>query len=298
MRKLLVIALSIVLVGTVAAACGGGGKKTVTIPGTNEKVSVSGKLPSGFPGDFPVYKGANLLGSVSGTQEGISGDIVTWETGDSVEKVKAFYDDAFASGSWTSDSNGTMGDGAFWSAENKDGTKVAWVSVVRSDNKTNIVAAVGDKEATAGGEAKATATTKPSAAKTTTSGGTSKSPTPEPESNAELPKAVSLSKDFPADKVPFPSGALVTSDSTYGSGGQKSFIVEIYVKQPPDKVADYFKGELPKHGWTSTVTSSENNSYFLMFSGENENTSVTITAEESDVPGYTKAGLLLSVPAQ
>lgn len=295
-RKFAAIAFAILVIGTLAAACGGGDKKTITVPGSNEKVTLSEKLPSDFPSDFPIYKGAKVQGSATGTQQGVTGTVVTWETGDSLDKVKAFYEDAFTNGAWTSTSSGTMGDGAYWSVENKSGTKDAWVSISQSGNKTDIVAVVGDKEAMSGGAAEATPTAKASAGKTPSTA--SKSPTPEEQPSAELPKEVTLDKEFPKDKVPLPSGARVTNSSSYASGGVKTFMAEVYVKGSPSEVADFFKGELPKHGWTSSLTSTEGTQHFLMFTGETENTSVAVSADEADVPGYTAAQVVVTISGE
>ena len=99
-------------VAVLAVACGGGGSKTVNIPGGG-KVSVSDKLPDSFPKDFPVYGGAKVTGSISGSNSGVDGTAVTWDSGDSLDKVKAFYSDAFQSGKWPTNSNGEINGSAY-----------------------------------------------------------------------------------------------------------------------------------------------------------------------------------------
>lgn len=293
MRRFLAIALAVTLIGTLAAACGGGGgSKTIDVPGAG-KVTLSGNLPSDFPSDFPVYKGASLQGSYKGTQEGITGYIVSWETGDSADKVKSFYDDAFGSGPWKSTSSGNAGGTAFWSADNSGSNKTAWVGATDSSGKTMIVVAIGDKESAS------SADNTPQADDTATptkGSSTQKTPTAAPEATvtSPLPAEVTLSKDFPADRVPFPSGARVTSDSSYSSGGQKTFLAEIYVKQSAADLNDYFKGELPKHDWTETLTTSQNGEFMLMYSGQTDE-SVVVSIKDSDTPGYATASIIVTV---
>ncbi len=298
MRRFLAVAgVVLMLAGLVAAACGGGSNKTIKIPGTGDSISLSDKLPSDFPGDFPVYKGASLQGSYKGTQEGITGYIVSWQTGDSVDKVKSFYDGEFDKGPWKAASSGNAGGSAFWSADNSDSNKTAWVSVADSDGKTMIIVALGDKQDTSSSDSQAQAedTATPSSGNGSSA---KKTPTAEPEAEATvtspLPDEVSLSKDFPKDRVPFPGGARVTSDSSYSSGGQKTFLAEIYVKQSAASVNDYFKGELPKHSWTETLTTSENGEFMLMYSGATDE-SLVVTIQQSDTPGYAKVSVMVSV---
>lgn len=50
------------------------------------------KLPDGFPGDFPIYSGAKLVGSFSASGQGDSnGSSIVWESSDNPAKVGEFY---------------------------------------------------------------------------------------------------------------------------------------------------------------------------------------------------------------
>jgi len=287
------------IVGAVAAAgCGGGGSKTVNIPGGGQ-VSVSDKLPDGWPSDYPVYSGAKVQGSTRSTAEGITGTSVIWETGDSVQKVTDFYTEAFKSGKWKSSSNGQVNDSSYFAGENSDGSQVHYVTVSKGDgDKTTITAIVGDKPKDSSSSSDGSDGASPTDSSDDSSS-SSDSSTPEP---ATLPAEVKISKDFPTDRVPFPSGARITSSSSFGGGGSQTYSVELYVKDTPEKVADYFSTELPKHNWSNAFTSNSNGEYYLTFSNEaadgSSQESVTVSSVAADVDGYTHATLLVSTTTQ
>jgi len=65
--------------------------------------SAEGKLPDGFPSDFPIYPGAKLTSSWTTTGEDSKGISVVWETTDSVTQVKLFYKDKLTAGGWKID---------------------------------------------------------------------------------------------------------------------------------------------------------------------------------------------------
>ena len=94
-------------------SCGGGGTTASRSPsplGTAEPTPLarpSGQLdaqvamPSGFPGDMPVYSRARLT---LGAKFNSSGQVswgMEWQTLDSVAKVQAFYADKLNQGDWT-----------------------------------------------------------------------------------------------------------------------------------------------------------------------------------------------------
>lgn len=294
MRGLRLVLIPAVVLGAIAAiAVGcGGGKKTINVG--DGKVQVGGSLPSDFPKDFPVYKGANFQGSYTSTQEGITGTAVSWETGDSPDKVKSFYESAFKDGPWKSSTTGSAGDGAFWVATSSDGKKAAYVFVSTASGKTSIVATVGDNPEASSGTPEATATSESTSNDTPTSGGDET-----PAANATLPAEATLSSDFPTNRVPFPSGARVTSTSSVSSGGTKTFYVELYVKDTPANVNDYFKNEVPKKGWTEALSSESGGQYFLTFSSSGGATdeAVTVTVEQSETAGYALVSLAVVVKA-
>jgi len=293
MRGLRLVLISAVVLGAIAAiavGCGGGGKKTINVDGG--QVQVGGDLPSDFPKDFPVYKGANFQGSYTSTQEGITGTAVSWETGDGVSDVKSFYDKEFKDGPWKSTTTGSAGDSAYWVATSSDGKKAAYVFVSTASGKTSIVATVGDNPETSSGSQEGSPTSESSSGDTPTSGGGET-----PEANATLPAEASLPSSFPKDRLPFPSGARVTSVTSASSGGTNTFYLEVYVKDAPDKVSEYFKNELPKNNWTQTLTSESGGQFFLTFTGSGDATdeSVTLSIAQSETAGYTAVTLVVAV---
>jgi hypothetical protein len=302
MRKYFALLIPVVASLAMLAACGGD-SKTVKIPGGGE-ASVSNKLPDNFPKDFPVYKGAKVQGSYTGKNEGVSGTAVTWETSDSIDKVKDFYSNAFQSGAWPTTSNGDLNGSAYWGGESSDGKTTFYTMVSTVDGKTNIIATVGDTP----NDSSSSSSGDSGSAKTSTSGSSSDSSFDSGSSSSEksptaspLPPEVKLSKDFPTDRVPLPSGARVTSSSSFGSGGSKTFIVEFYTKDSPEKAADYFSTEMPKHGWSDSFSSNTNGEYFVTFTAADTSTSsndgMTANASESETSGYTKVGLTVSLTA-
>jgi hypothetical protein len=304
MRKCIALLIPVLAAGAIVAGCGGGSSKTVNIPGGGQ-VSVSDKIPDSFPKDFPVYKGASVKGSYTGNSNGISGTVVTWETGDSVQKVKDFYDSALKDSSYSSTSSGDTGGSSFWAGESKDGKKAVYVMVTTENNKTSIIATVGDKPTDSSSSSSGsgstsisdddkTATAEAKSSSSSSSSGAEKSPTASP-----LPPQVTLAKDFPTDRVPLPSGARVTSSSSFSGGGSKTYSIEYYTKDAPDKAAEYFSTELPKHGWADSFSSNQNDEYFVTFSATasdgSTGESVIINASASDTAGYAKVSVTVSV---
>ncbi len=295
MKKIPLLLIPVLLLAAIAVGCGGGEKKTVKIGDT--KVDVSGKIPSDFPGDFPKYKGANVQGAATGSQGGIKGTVVTWTTGDSVDKVTEYYTQQFKDGPWKSSTEGTANGSSYWMAESPDGKNTAYVMVSSSDGKTNIVAVVGPKDSSSSSSGDSTSTSGSSSSSEKTPSDSSSSDSssqPTTSSSEPLPDEVKLSKDFPSDRVPMPSGARVTSDSSFSSGGQKTSSVELYVKDKPENVSEFFKTEAPKKGWENAFSSQSNGEYLLTFSTA-DSEGLTIAIQESDTPGYAKVVLTVSV---
>ena len=295
MRKLILVLAPAMLIALLAFGCGGDSK---SIKVGDTKIDLSNKLPGDFPKDFPVYKGADVQGSATGSEKGIKGTVVTWQTGDDLDKVKDFYDKSFKDGPWKSSSTGSSGDGSFWIADSEDGKKTAYIGTSRSGNKTSIVVTLGDSDKSSSSGDEDTPTSS-SAKKTATPSGDDSSEDGEDSSSspqaAELPDEANLSKDFPSDRVPFPSGARVTSTSSFSSNGAKSYFVEVYIKDTAEKASDYFKTELKKHGWTDAFASESDGEFFITFTGGSDKEAVTIAIAESDTPGYAKASLSVSM---
>ena len=104
---LLAAALALVI------ACGGGGttaSSTRTALGTPEQSPLarpSGQLdaevavPSGFPGDVPVYTKARLTAGAAFKSSGQVSWGMEWQTLDSVARVQVFYADKLNHGDWS-----------------------------------------------------------------------------------------------------------------------------------------------------------------------------------------------------
>ncbi len=288
MNRALLMSMSVIAAAAITiVGCGGGGSsKTIKTDNGNLSVSSSKKLPDSFPSDFPVYSGADVQGSYTGTQNGISGTVVSWQTGDSFDKVQSFYDSAFSSGAWKATVNGTAGQTAYWASENASSSKGAYVTVSASGDTTMIIAAVGDKEGGPSAASTSASSDGGSATEAPSSGSTA--------SSAQLPAETQLPSDYPKDRVPIPSGARVTQATSTSAGGKKTYVIELYVKGSTESVANNIKSDLSSHGWSNTVNSQAAGQYFVSVSNANDE-SVTATVTESDVTGYAQVNLLVAV---
>ena len=78
------------------------GEATFTDTKTGQTVTVGGdKLPDTFPKDFPIYQGARVVSSVSGTQQDKSnGLLVEYTTPDGLDKVIPFYKKELGANGW------------------------------------------------------------------------------------------------------------------------------------------------------------------------------------------------------
>lgn len=293
MKKTLLLLVPVLVLGAIAVSCGGSDKKTVKIGDT--KVDVSGKIPSDFPSDFPKYKGANVQGSATGRQlGGLTGTWVAWETGDSVDKVSEYYTNSFKDGPWKASTSGNAAGTSYWMAESEDGKNEAYVSVSDTGGKTMIAVVISPKDSSSPPSSDSTSTSDSSSSSDETPSSDSSSSSEPTQSSEPLPDEVKLSKDFPSDRVPLPSGARITADSSISSGGQKINSIELYVKDTAENVSEFFKTEVPKKGWENAFSSVSNGEYLLTFSTA-ESEGVTISIQDSDTKGYAKATLTVSV---
>jgi hypothetical protein len=305
MRNYFSLLVPVLAVAALLVGCGGD-SKTVKIPGGGE-VSVSDKLPDSFPKDFPIYKDAKFVTSIKSKEKGIEGFAASWETKDSADKVKEFYSKEFDKGPWTSSGTFEGGDVGSYSFSNKDGSKEGSLIITTGDGKTQITVFVGDATQ-ASSDSSSSDSSSSDSSKTSTS---KKTATAEAESedssssdsssdksptSAKLPDEAKLAKDFPSDSVPLPSGARVTSSVSFGDATGKTFIVELYVKDTPEKVADYFNTELPKRGWTESFTSESDGTYSASYGGDKG--SLIISVEQSDTSGYAKVTLSVTAAVE
>ncbi|HEY8172659.1 MAG TPA: hypothetical protein VIH21_06200 [Dehalococcoidia bacterium] len=297
MRKFFAISLVATLLFASGAlvACGGGNKKTVNVPGGG-KVSVSDKLPDSFPDDLPVPNGADVQGSYSGEQGGIEGVIATWSSDDSVDDVKSFYEDELGGdGPWVSDSKGDLGGSAFFTAKNKDGSKLAYILVSEVDNKTSLVITVGDNtDSVDNGDDSAEDTPTSSDGDDSSSDGSSG----DSSEDVSLPAETDLPDDFPSSEVPLPSGARITSATSFTSNGISTHLIELYSKDSVDDLKDEFKSKLEGNGWTEALTTTTNGEVFATYTkGEGTDNGVLLTIGKSEVDGYNRVSVSVTTKA-
>jgi len=287
-RLLLMVGLLSLL--AVASACGGD-EKEITIPGDggDVKITTGGELPSDFPDDFPIFKNANLTGTVTGEQEGQSGYFATWETDASTQEVTDFYKEALDKDPWKTSGVITTGEGAmitFTRADNEDFGGL--VTVSSSDDKTMFVVFVGEGAGVAptdqvGEEAQPTP---------------EKKVTPEeeaPPAQAELPDEVALPDGYPSDVAPIPDGARVIDASSFTTGGQTTVAVNYLTKEDPESIADFYGAEVPGGGWSETSRLSSNGEVFLTYENQDEGSQLVLSISKSDTyEGYTEVAIILT----
>ena len=118
----------------------------VTITGEDGKVAfeAGGDLPESFPKDFPVYSGAKLVNSFSASGEEGDGVSVIWETGDSFDKVTAFYKTKLTESGWKVESTFEQKDS--FTSSFKKGEVGGFIGVTIGDgNKVTISVTIGVK---------------------------------------------------------------------------------------------------------------------------------------------------------
>lgn len=296
------------------AACGGGGDDETIDLGDGNEVTVGDDLPDDFPDNFPVYEGADLQGAVTGEQDGIQGIVATWTTGDDYDDVQAFYEDAFAEGSdWESVLNGTAGESAYWSVEERDGTRVGYVAVADGD-EVLISATVGDDPNAASGDGDSGDDDADGSdggsdgssdgddgsgddGSDSSDGDDGSDGDSDNGGSTDLPDEVDLPGDFPSD-VPFPDDATITAANSISSDGVTSYTIAFYSKDSVDDLADFYKGELEGDGYAQSVQTSDANGVYAAYSENDDGTGrvIVISAYEGDIEGYRQ--VLLQVTSQ
>jgi len=120
-----------------------GGKVSFENDGGKVSFEEGGKLPEGFPKDFPVYPGAKVVSSFTANTDGKDGMSVVWETGDAVNKVSSFYKTNLVSNGWKISATFEQGDSMTTSFE-KEGWG-GFMGITATEGKTTISATVGVK---------------------------------------------------------------------------------------------------------------------------------------------------------
>ncbi len=131
------------LTGGVVSVDSGGKKLTIQGEGGQLSFEEGGKLPAGFPSDFPIYPGAKLTGSWTAKGEKGEGISLVWETTDDVLKVSDYYKTQLASLGWKVTTTFDSSSSSTFSFE-KD-SKSGFMGITKSDSKTTISLTLGTK---------------------------------------------------------------------------------------------------------------------------------------------------------
>ncbi len=289
-----------------AAACGGGGDEKTIDLGDGNEITVGEDLPDDFPDSFPIYDGADLQGATTGEQDGITGIVATWTTGDSFDDVVAFYNDAFESGEWTVTLTGSAGGSTYWAVGNTDGSKAGYVAIADGDDVL-ISATVGDNpdDASGSGDDGSSDDGSSSDGDSSSDDGDSSSDdgsdgssddgssssddgSGDSSGSADLPDEVELPDDFPSDLVSLPDGRI-TSAQSYSSNGQDTYMVGFITQESPDDVADAFASEMTGKGYTETLRTSDGTGVYAAYTESDDGTGNVIVlslVESSSYDGY------------
>ena len=281
MFKWTAIAIACLTALLAAAACGGGGEKTIDV-GNGDEITLNSDLPDDFPDNFPIYEGADLQGAVEGEQDGIKGIVATWTTGDDFDDVQSFYDGAFEGGTWKSAASGNAGGSAFWSLEEGDGDRVGYVAVTDGDEVT-IIATVGDDpNAAAGAEGDS------SEADGSTADGDSSSGSGSDASTSDLPDEVDLPDDFPSDRVPLPDDARLVTANSISANGQQAFTLTFYSQNSIEELAESYRSKLKGKGYSQAFETSDASGVYATYSENSDGTGevIVFTISDGDVEGY------------
>lgn len=295
-RTLGISAIGIALVASTGCG-GGGGEKTIDL-GDGGEVTLGTDLPGDFPDDFPIYDGADLEGASQATQDGITGIVATWTTGDDLDDVTAFYTSEFENGPWTSSTTGSAGGSTWWSAEHADG-KVAYVSVSEADGVT-IMAVVGDDPDQASSNDDDTSSDDSSGDDSSSDDSSSEDDGSSDSGGggADLPDEVDLPDDFPTDLVSFPDSLRITTGTSYSANGQATFMVGFYTKDSPQEVADYYESELTGKGFAQSVQTSDSSGVYSAYAENEDGTGTIIVVSANDtgsVEGYYEGVVQVTV---
>ena len=124
----------------------GGDKNKVTLKSDEGEFSFQegGKLPDGFPSDFPVYPGAKITSSWTSSGDDSKGISVVLETSDAPTKVADYYKTNIESKGWKTTASFSSEGTTTYSFEK--GTTNGFVGIAKGEEgKTNISVTIGVK---------------------------------------------------------------------------------------------------------------------------------------------------------
>ncbi len=189
--------------------------------------SFQGKLPPGFPSDFPRYSGAQIVVSWLIHSPQGANFFAIYSTGDNPDSVLNFYQQKLEKDPWQIDiarASDAFSGVRFSRPDNAD--VQGDVSIHRSDldGKTAIFVSYQDVSNT-------------SAA---------------PDKNAKLGPSRQLPSGFPTDQFPIYKSSTVTETYLQKDSGSTSYVVTFVTKDSADQVLSYYRDQFQKKGWQVT----------------------------------------------
>jgi len=301
MNRYMALLTAILAIGLSAVACGGD-DKTIDL-GDGNSISAGDDLPDDWPDDFPVYDGADFQGALTTNTDEGDGTSASWTTGDDYDEVRSFYENELDQGPWkASGTISSTSDFTTWNVTKDGDDRAAFLSITQSDGEVLIAVTLVTGALSGDGDPSGNDGDDP----TPDEGSGDEDPTAESDSgdgdapSAELPDEVDLDEDFPSDTVKLPDGARVTSSSSFSGSGIETHVLEVYVDDSVEDVAQFFEDELPNEGYAQTFTSTTDGEVFASYGpeGGTGQESVLLVISDSDVEGYTLVNLTVSRPQQ
>jgi hypothetical protein len=124
--------------------------KTMTIKDSKTGAEINigeGKIPAGFPKDFPLYPGAKIEGNISGAEnQAGKGFWLIMSTSDASDKVVAFYETNLPKNGWTVGNTMNIGSSSTWEVTKGDMTGNIIVGTDEEKEGTSIVITLAPKE--------------------------------------------------------------------------------------------------------------------------------------------------------
>jgi len=103
--------------------------------GAEVNLGGEGKIPAGFPKDFPLYPGVKVEGNISGVEDKAGkGFWLILSTTDESKKVIGYYESMLSTNGWTVGSTMNIGPSSTWAVSKGD---IAGSIIVGSDEKSN-----------------------------------------------------------------------------------------------------------------------------------------------------------------
>ena len=248
--------------------------------GDGQTTSYQGEKPPEFPGEFPIYKGSEVIASFETVNEQGTSLLVILRTGGSVDDVYKFYTDQLDNAPWQIEvarSSAEFTGLRFVRSDNPD--IEGQVAIHRStlDNRTSIYVTYQDVAATSSLD----------------------------DETFELAASRPLPPGFPSD-IPIYKGRnfeSVVLETQYGrQSGNNVFLVSFLTKDSQDDVIRFYRQDFEKRGWTVTDSPRGNTGFTLSIDfsdGVRQEISGTIQADAfQEDADYVRVDMQLQVSAR